>query len=152
MSLLLSRAMTLAAIAHIDDVDKGGEGYILHPIRIMMRLRTKDDEYRVPAILHDVPEDHPKLMPSVYGLAKYGMTDSMYHTLDCLTHNKGESYEEYIERVATSKYATAIKMGDLRDNSDITRMKSLRPKDHDRIAKYFKAYNYLEGVMKENDW
>ena len=39
--------------------------------------------------------------------------------------------------------AKRVKREDLRDNSDITRLKGLRKKDFDRLEKYSKAFIYL---------
>jgi len=51
----LEQAISIASLAHEGQVDKGGESYILHPIRVMMKL--KDEKQRIVAVLHDVIED-----------------------------------------------------------------------------------------------
>ena len=52
---LLERAIIIATNAHAGQVDKAGEPYILHPLRIMASMWT--DTERVVALLHDVVED-----------------------------------------------------------------------------------------------
>ena len=146
MSKLLAKAIAIAATAHKDDVDKGGKAYILHPIRIMMRLRTDNDHLNVCAILHDVLEDHPEFAEEI---DKLELTQPMRHTLDCLTHKDGEPYMDYIIRISKDREATFLKMGDIKDNSDVTRLKGVRQKDLDRVVKYNKAYMFLKEAVEE---
>jgi len=51
----LERAIALAAKAHEGQVDKAGAPYILHPLRMMLKLSSTDE--RITAVLHDVVED-----------------------------------------------------------------------------------------------
>ena len=57
----LTRAITIAAKVHENQVDKGGSDYILHPLRLMMRMQS--EETRIVALLHDVIEDSPENDP-----------------------------------------------------------------------------------------
>ena len=57
MRNILASAIALAAKGHEQQVDKGGHAYILHPLRMMMQLRTTDEELMSIAVLHDVIED-----------------------------------------------------------------------------------------------
>jgi len=52
---LLEKALTIAYTAHAGQVDKAGEPYILHPLRVMLKMRS--DEEKIVALLHDVVED-----------------------------------------------------------------------------------------------
>ncbi len=142
---MLGTAIRIAASVHEKQTDRGGNAYLLHPIRIMLRLRTNDEELMAMAILHDVVEDSTWTLEA---LRQEGMSDRVLEALECLTHPNDEPYEEYIKRVATNVDAIKIKLEDLRDNSDITRLKGLRKKDFERIEKYHKAYVYLEKVHK----
>ena len=51
----LEKAIKIAAEAHTGQVDKGGNPYILHPLRVMLSLNTEEE--RVVGVLHDVVED-----------------------------------------------------------------------------------------------
>ncbi|HUP50107.1 MAG TPA: GTP pyrophosphokinase, partial [Thermoanaerobaculia bacterium] len=51
----LERAIMIAVQAHAGQVDKAGEPYILHPLRVMLKLTS--DEERIVGVLHDVVED-----------------------------------------------------------------------------------------------
>ena len=53
----LERAIAIAAEAHAGQTDKAGAPYILHPLRVMLRLATEEE--RITAVLHDLCEDCP---------------------------------------------------------------------------------------------
>jgi GTP diphosphokinase / guanosine-3',5'-bis(diphosphate) 3'-diphosphatase len=142
---MLGRAIAIASSVHQDQKDKGGHAYILHPIRIMMRLRTDDEELMQIAILHDTIEDSEW---TVEQLRKEGFSERVCGALEVLTHIKSDSYEEYIKKISINHDAVVVKLEDLRDNSDITRLKGLRPKDFERIEKYHKAYTFLSKTLE----
>ena len=52
---MLNKAIILSARAHEGQVDKGGNPYILHPLRVMMNCEGEAE--RICALLHDVVED-----------------------------------------------------------------------------------------------
>lgn len=142
---MLGRAIAIASEAHVDVVDRGGKPYILHPIRIMMRLRTSDEELMSMAILHDVVEDSDWTFDK---LRAEGFSERVIKGLICLTHIDGESYEDYIERIGTNIDAIEVKMEDLRDNSDITRLKGLSDKDLLRTRKYHRSFLRLKALKE----
>jgi (p)ppGpp synthase/HD superfamily hydrolase len=82
----LERAIALAAAAHAGQRDKGGEPYILHPLRVMLRLR--DDDARIVAVLHDVLEDTPLTRAA---LEAEGFSAPILDALDALTKRPGET-------------------------------------------------------------
>lgn len=144
MRTILGSAITVAAVAHFDQSDKADKAYILHPLRMMMRLRTDDEELMAIAVLHDVLEDCKECTEQ--DLRDAGMTGRVVAGVKSLTHKDGESYEDYIKRCGQNPDARLVKIEDLRDNSDITRLKGLRPEDHKRMDKYMKAYTYLKEL------
>ena len=140
---MLGKAIALASKMHELQKDKGGKPYILHPIRIMMRLaHTDDQELMSIAILHDVVEDCEEV--TLRSLMEMGFSDRVVTGVSDLTRWAGQTYEEYIERCALNPDARTIKLQDLKDNSDITRLKGLSKKDFDRMKKYQRAYVYLK--------
>ena len=50
--------------------------------------------------------------------------------------NTIQNIDDYIKKISLSVRATKIKLSDLKDNSDITRLKGLTKKDFDRLEKY----------------
>ena len=48
----LARAITLASIAHGEQIDKSGKAYILHPLRVM-RCDKHGIDAQIVAVLHE---------------------------------------------------------------------------------------------------
>jgi len=137
----LGRAIEIAVSAHAGQTDKGGKPYILHPMWVMNKVRHLGEAYMIAAILHDVPEDTEWTIDM---LIEEGFSIEVITALMYLTHSEEDSYEDYIKNLSRSKIAKAVKLRDLEHNSKITRLKGLRKKDFDRLAKYHKAYTYLK--------
>lgn len=147
---MLGKAISIASKAHEDQRDKGGTPYILHPLRVMMRLRTTDEELMTIAVLHDVVEDSEY---SIDDLRAEGFSERVLTALGLLSHDPKEPYEDYVKRIGTNRDATLVKLEDLRDNSDITRLKGLREKDFQRLEKYQRSYAYLTKCLEaERIW
>ena len=138
----LGLAISIVAQAFEGKTDKGGKPYILHCLRVMNSVNQKDEDLMIAAILHDIVEDTDYTFAKLTSL---GFSDRVVGILHLLTHNKETPYEEYIKAISVSPDATQIKLADLKDNSDITRIKGLRKKDIDRIEKYHRAYVYLSN-------
>ncbi len=141
---ILAKAIQFAADKHSEQIDKGGNAYILHPLRIMMRLRTSDDELMAVAVLHDVVED---CGVSFDDLRSIGMPERVVSGVKALTRQSGETYEQFIERLAGSRDALLVKREDLRDNSDLTRLKGVTEKDVARMQKYMRAFKRVESLL-----
>jgi len=108
----LEDAISVAVRAHRGQVDKAGDPYILHPFRVMFRLRTVDE--RIVAMLHDVVEESDI---NLGRLRRMGYPEKVIDALDCLTWRKRkESYEQYVERVRSNPLATSVKIADLQDH------------------------------------
>lgn len=143
---MLGKAIALASKVHETQKDKGGKAYILHPIRIMMRLRTDDAELMQIAMLHDVVEDAPDI--SLDDLTALGFSARVTGALKLLTYDHKEDYQSYVRKISINPDAARVKLEDLRDNSDITRLKGLREKDFRRMEKYHRAYLFLKSTLK----
>jgi (p)ppGpp synthase/HD superfamily hydrolase len=140
---MLGLAIAITAEAFKNVKDKGGNPYILHCLRVMDGVKELGEDVMCAAIMHDLIEDTKY---SYSDLVKLGFNQKVCFILSFLTHDLGvNTYDEYIKTISNNKEATAIKLADLRDNSDITRMKGLRKKDLDRIEKYHRAYTYLKN-------
>ena len=138
----LGRAIAITTSAFKDKVDKSGKPYILHCLRVMQAVDQNDDELMQIAMMHDLLEDTPW---NPEALLAEGFSNRVIAAVIILTHKEGMSYDDYIKRISTSEDARAVKLADLKDNSDITRLKGLRKKDFDRMEKYHKAYVYLSN-------
>jgi len=137
----LENAILLAVKAHRGRKDKAGAAYILHPLRVMLHMKTKDE--RIVAVLHDVVEDTKYTLED---LQKAGYSQKVLRSLDYLTKRDGEEYDQFIKRVKRNPLARKVKIADLKDNLDLARIKKPKKRDFMRIEKYRRA---LSELMKE---
>lgn len=136
----LEDAIALALKAHRGQVDKAGEPYILHPLRVMMRM-PHSDEVRMAAVLHDVVEDSDITLAE---LRQQGYPDAVIAALDALTRREGESYTDFVARAAAHPIARQVKRADIEDNMDLRRLRSITPRDIERLARYRAAWEALQ--------
>ena len=137
---LPGRAAAIAAAAHLGQFDKSGAPYILHPMRLMVRASTREEQ--MVAALHDVVEDSAWTFEQ---LIDEGFPPSVVSALDRLTRRAGESYEDFIERVAEDPLARRVKLLDLEDNMDAKRLAQITPQDLQRLERYHRARSRLLG-------
>jgi (p)ppGpp synthase/HD superfamily hydrolase len=137
---LLEKAIRIAVEAHQGQRDKNGAPYIMHPIRVMGRVRTTPE--KTVAILHDVVEDTDWTLDA---LTKEGFPAEIVDAVDCLTKREGEPYEDFVGRAAKNPVARPVKLADLEDNMDVRRMKAVAEKDRERLEKYRRAWEKLTG-------
>ncbi|HEX2490882.1 MAG TPA: HD domain-containing protein [Blastocatellia bacterium] len=134
----LERAILIAAQAHLGQRDKAGAPYILHPLRMMMRMES--EAAMIAAALHDVVEDSDWTLEQLRG---EGFSEEVLQAVDCLTSREGETYDEFISRVRASAIARQVKIADLEDNMNVKRIGEITPKDLARIEKYHRAWRAL---------
>jgi (p)ppGpp synthase/HD superfamily hydrolase len=134
----LQRAIELTVLLHSKQVDKSGQPYILHPMRIMLRCSTAEE--RQAAIMHDLIEDTNL---TIEELAKEGFCQSVIDCVNCLTRRDGETYADFIERCCENSMAIKIKLLDIADNMDVTRLDTLGESDLGRLKRYHRARKRL---------
>lgn len=134
----LEHAIRLARNAHQGQTDKAGRPYIEHCLRVMARGETLDE--MIVGALHDVLEDCPGWTPA--RLIANGLTSDCLVAVMALTRGS-EDYETFIDRVAVNPLARAVKLNDLADNMDLSRLGELTDADHARQAKYSLAVERL---------
>ncbi|WP_449432276.1 GTP pyrophosphokinase [Pseudomonas putida] len=137
----LERAIAVATRAHEGQYDKGGAAYILHPLRVMKRVFTP--EQQIVAVLHDVIEDTPLTLSD---LAREGFTLKILAALLALSRRDGESYQDFVVRLSVDPLARAVKLADLADNSDLSRIACPSPADLARLVRYQQASAYLQAL------
>ena len=140
---LLGSAIYDATNYHFGQYDQAGYPYILHPLRVSNALMHKKDiAYPVVGVLHDIVEDTN--FTSLMVRKRYG--DIIANSVDLLTHDDPSiSYQERIKMIAEDKYAKAVKLEDLTDNSNILRLKGVTDKDFERMKKYHESFIYLSN-------
>jgi hypothetical protein len=114
--LSLEAAIEFALRAHAGQVDRAGEPYILHPLRVMVNVEPR---YRRVAVLHDVVED--TAVDFEWVTADLGLEEWETHALYLLTRSEGIIYSHYIDRIRTADgpegaAARVVKLADLNDN------------------------------------
>lgn len=139
---LLAIAISIAADAFKDSMDKSGQPYILHCLYVMDKQTTT--KRKIIGVLHDVVEDTHW---DYDDLRNYGFGDEYLDPLKLLEHDPLlKTYDEYIQGISTNKDAVAVKLADLEHNSQPFRLKGLTKSDHARIEKYHRSYVYLSKI------
>ncbi len=137
----LEHAIAIAANAHDGQLDKAGAPYVLHPLRMMLRLATREE--RMVAMLHDVVEDCEGW--SLDRLRLEGFSQAVVEGIASVTKRDGEDYEAFVLRAAANPIGRRVKLADLHDNCDLSRIAQPSEKDHQRVAKYRRAITVLEA-------
>lgn len=135
---LLEKALRIAVNAHFGQKDKARKPYIFHPLRVMNNVSTLDE--KVVAVLHDVIED---TAITADDLLKEGIPAYLVEAIVCLSKNEKETYEEFIRRVSWNEIAVNVKIADIKDNLDVSRLSSIVEQDIDRLKRYLKALEFL---------
>ncbi|NCF36968.1 MAG: GTP pyrophosphokinase [Gammaproteobacteria bacterium] len=140
----LERAIEIAVEAHKGTLDKGGSPYVLHPLRMMFAV--SHEEEKIVAVLHDVVED--AIGWEFERLEKEGFSAEVIDALRSVTKiTEDEDYDAFIERAMTNPIGRQVKIADLRDNLDVTRIGELAERDMKRLNKYKKALARLAGNL-----
>ena len=134
----LGKAISIAAQAHEGQRDKAGAPYILHPLRVMLKMKTEDE--MIVAVLHDVIEDSDLTIDL---LRQEGFASEILAAIVCLTRSDDEEYGKFIERIKRNPLAIKVKIADLEDNLDVSRLKEVTAADAERIEKYKQALQIL---------
>ena len=147
--MTLEEAIRVAVDAHAGQLDKAGKPYILHPLRVMLALST--DEERIVGVLHDVIEDSQDRADgwTLARLRAEGFSADVIEALDSVTRRtiEGamEDYFDFVRRAGANPIGRRVKIADLRDNSDPSRIPAPTAADHARLEKYRRALELLGG-------
>ena len=142
----LTEAIFTSAKAHVTQVDKGGEPYIFHAIRVSTNLILKSEDEKVVGMLHDVVEDGKF---TIEELIANGLTAIQADMLDKVTRREGETWSAYVSRICTDESAIRIKISDLEDNMDVKRLTSMSTVDAKRILKYHSLWRHLRRLLED---
>ena len=136
----LERALAIAVEAHAGQFDKAGTPYIIHPLRVMLSLKSNNE--RIVGVLHDVCEDCPGW--DFDRLRREGFSEIVIDALRSVTKIEGESYDDFVVRASRNEIGRAVKIADLIDNSDVSRISEPTDRDRERLAKYARALAFLQ--------
>ncbi len=134
----LERAIEIATQAHKVQVDKNGEPYVTHILRVMNAGRTMNE--KIAGVLHDLVEDTQWTFSDLEG---EGFSAEVIDAVKCLAKEENEDYNHFLHRVKKNALAIKVKINDLIDNMDIKRMNEVTAKDVARLNKYLNAYREL---------
>ncbi len=130
----LSKALCLAAVAHKNQKDRYGIPFILHPLRVMMRLSA--DIERIVALLHDVVEKTPFTYADLH---EQGFSDEVISAVEFLTRRQNEPYLEYIKRAKKNPLALKVKEADLQDHLEGIQERGSNRESQERKARFQQA-------------
>jgi guanosine-3',5'-bis(diphosphate) 3'-pyrophosphohydrolase len=134
----LERAIELAARAHAGQRDKGDQPYILHPLRVMQAMSGEAE--RIAAVLHDIVEDTPTTFED---LLAEGFSADVVDAVRALTKFEGETREQAARRIVGNPIARAVKLADIADNMDLSRIPNPTERDVERLREYEVARGML---------
>ncbi|MGM9554248.1 MAG: HD domain-containing protein [Faecousia sp.] len=128
---LTKKALKLCFEAHKEQTDKSGMPYVFHPFHLAEQMET--EETVIAALLHDVVEDTAYTLQDLAGM---GFPETVIAALRLLTHDNAEPYMEYVARIKENPIAKAVKLADLRHNSDLSRLDIIDEKALRRVQQY----------------
>ncbi|MGF7235899.1 MAG: HD domain-containing protein, partial [Frankia sp.] len=139
----LADAVALATRYHDGQLDKAGEEYIGHPLRVMSTVAATAplagidvQAAQIAAALHDVVEDTDLTLDDLRAL---GYGDDVVAAVDALSKRPGEKIENYLARVAADDLATIVKRADIADNSDPVRLGRLPAERAEAYAERYRG-------------
>ncbi|MCA1064864.1 GTP pyrophosphokinase (plasmid) [Rossellomorea sp. AcN35-11] len=144
---MIELAIKLASEYHLGQVDKGGNPYILHPLAVMNRVGKSEE--KVVAVLHDILEDTTM---TVTELLKH-FPREIVEAVEALTRRPEETYREFILRVKENTLARVVKIADMEENMDLSRIPNPTQVDYERVENRYKKFIVLlkeeEGFIRE---
>ena len=127
----LEKAIALAATQHAGQLDKGGQPYILHPLRLM--LQFSNPTLQIIAVLHDILEDTSTTAEDLKAL---GFSAEIIKSIQALTKQTSESRLQAAKRTTLNPLATQVKYVDVLDNMNLSRIKNPPAHDFARLEEY----------------
>ena len=137
LSSNIKTARLLAEYQHQGQIDKSGKPYIMHPERVAGRLNSSEE--KVVAWLHDVVEDTDYPLCEIE--RQFGPETAS--AIDAISRRKNETWDHYLQRVKQNPTARSVKISDLVDNSNLSRLENITIDDVKRQEKYNHALQFL---------
>ena len=140
---LTCKAMKIAYNAHHEQTDKNGIPYIFHPFHLAEQMT--DENSVCVALLHDTVEDTDITVKELEKDFPEEVTDA----LRLLTHDKSEDYFSYISKIKDNPTAKAVKLADLRHNSDTSRYTDKSRLSDEKVLLRLKKYEEAIRILTE---
>ena len=135
---MTKKALKLSFEAHKNQLDKSGMPYVYHPFHLAEQM--EDENTTIVALLHDVAEDTDI---TVDDIRKTGFSEEICEALRLMTHDEDVPYMNYVRNLKDNPIAKAVKLADLKHNSDLTRLDTVDEKAIKRMDKYAQAIKIL---------
>ena len=141
---VVEKCLRIAVDAHGGQRDRDGNAVILHPL--IVGSMGKTDAEKCVGFLHDVVEDTDWTFDDLRG---EGVPEVIIEALQLCTHQDGQKYFDYVQRIIDSGNMTAIhvKQNDLRHN--LARGKAFGYPE--LVAKHGAALKMIEDFLKSDD-
>lgn len=138
---MLEKAARLMLEMRKGQTDKAGQPCFLHPMRVALNCETPLQ--KTVAFLHDILEDTPVTMDN---LKDFGFLTEVIGAIQSVTRTESESYDEFIARCSLNPIGRYVKIRDLEDTLNVTRLTEVDSTSVDRINRYIKALHFLKGL------
>ena len=122
-------ALKLCFEAHKEQVDKSGMPYVFHPFHLAEQMNT--EETTIVALLHDLVEDTDY---TIEALVDMGFDKSITDAIALMTHADNVAYMDYVRAIKDNPIAKAVKLADLKHNSDLTRLDTIDEKALQKLS------------------
>ncbi len=143
-SAMLEKAIEIAARVHAGQMNRAGEPYILHSLRVMLACKTELD--MVFAALHDTVENTDMTLDD---LRREGFGQDVMTVVDTFSRREGEKYRDFITRILENRTACRIKLADLAGNMRMAAIPHPTGKNLKRMGKYKKAAKRVREVLRQ---
>jgi hypothetical protein len=97
---------------------------------------------KICAVLHDILEDTPTTIDELKDL---GFDQNVIDAIIAVTKVNGENRFQAVQRTVKNLIACEVKLADLGDNMDLSRLPDITAKD----VKRYKQYQKIEAILKE---
>ncbi|MBQ8000826.1 MAG: bifunctional (p)ppGpp synthetase/guanosine-3',5'-bis(diphosphate) 3'-pyrophosphohydrolase [Ruminococcus sp.] len=135
---MTKKALCICFDAHKEQRDKSGLPYVFHPFHLAEQM--EDETTTVVALLHDTIEDTDL---TIEHLREQGFNEDILEAIALMTHSPEVPYMDYVAKIKTNPIARAVKLADLRHNSDLSRLDTVDEKALQRVEKYKQAIRLL---------
>lgn len=145
--VMINRAFKLMCDAHLGQLDKGGQPYFHHPVRVAFSIPNGYDwRYVATALLHDVVKD----AGTYYANLHHDFGGEVTDAIAAVTRRKDEVYKDFIHRAASHPIGRVVKWFDLLDNMSPER--ATNPELEERIkTRYGPARRTISQSFTPND-
>jgi (p)ppGpp synthase/HD superfamily hydrolase len=140
-SSFLDKAIAIARKCHAGQVDKAGKPYIEHCLRVMDAVSSLEE--KIVGVLHDAVEDSDL---TIEDLASEGFPVEIISAVEAISRREDERRSHYMKRIVENPIAIVVKLADITDNSNLSRLGEVTEKDRNRTEVYRRDIEKLKRI------